>query len=88
VDFKTNSGIWGTMFGVPCIVADNFLKLATGEQIKVLLYILRCSGKNCTDELILLCLLRFKIKLKQNLTPKIKKLLIGSSFIRQKLQNS
>jgi len=50
VDFKTNSGIWGTMFGVPCIVADNFLKLATGEQIKVLLYILRCSGKNCTDE--------------------------------------
>lgn len=50
MDFKTNSGIWGTMFGVPCIIADNFLKLATGEQIKVLLYILRCSGKNCTDE--------------------------------------
>lgn len=50
MEFKTNSGIWETMFGVPCIVADNFLKLATGEQIKVLLYILRCSGKNCTEE--------------------------------------
>ena len=49
MDFRANSGIWGTMFGVPCIVADNFLKLATGEQIKVLLYILRCSGKDCTD---------------------------------------
>lgn len=42
------------MFGVPCIVADNFLKLATGEQIKVLLYILRESGKNVsTDEIVL-----------------------------------
>ena len=42
------------MFGVPCIVADNFLKLATGEQLKVLLYILRCSGRDCTDEEIAL----------------------------------
>lgn len=54
MNFKANSGIWGTMFGVPCIVADNFLKLATGEQIKVLLYILRCSGRSCTDEEIAL----------------------------------
>ena len=48
--FKVNSGIWGSMFGVPDVVADNFLKLATGDQIKVLLYILRCSGRVCTDE--------------------------------------
>lgn len=54
MNFRTNSGIWGTMFGVPCIIADNFLKLATGEQLKVLLYILRCSGKDCTDEEIAL----------------------------------
>lgn len=54
MNFKANSGIWGTMFGVPCIVADNFLKLATGEQLKVLLYILRCSGRSCTDEEIAL----------------------------------
>ena len=38
------------MFGVPSIVADNFLKLATGGQIKVLLYLLRCSGKMCSAE--------------------------------------
>lgn len=50
MDFKANCGIWGTMFGVPCVVADNFLKLATGQQLKVLLYILRCSGRTCTDE--------------------------------------
>lgn len=50
MDFKVNCGIWGAMFGVPSIVVDNFLKLATGGQIKVLLYLLRCSGKECSAE--------------------------------------
>lgn len=50
MDFKANCGVWGTMFGVPCVVADNFLKLATGEQIKVLLYLLRASGKSVSAE--------------------------------------
>lgn len=54
MEFKVNSGIWGTMFGVPAIVADNFLKLASAEQIKVLLYVLRHSGNICTDEEIAL----------------------------------
>ena len=50
MEFKVNCGIWGAMFGVPHIVADNFLKLATGDQLKVLIYCLRCSGKNCSTE--------------------------------------
>lgn len=50
MEFKVNCGIWGTMFCVPHIVADNFLKLATGDQLKVLIYCLRCSGKNCSTE--------------------------------------
>ena len=50
LDFTTNSGVRGTMFGVPHVVADNFLKLASGKQIKVLLYILRCSGRTVSDE--------------------------------------
>lgn len=50
MEFKVNCGIWGAMFGVPSIVADNFLKLASGNQIKVLLYLLRCSGKMCSTE--------------------------------------
>lgn len=50
MEYTANSGIWGTMFGVPFVVADNFLKLATGDQIKVLLYLLRCSGRPCSDE--------------------------------------
>lgn len=50
MDFLVNSGVWGAMFGVPHVVADNFLKLATSDQIKVLLYILRYSGRTLTDE--------------------------------------
>lgn len=50
MELKANCGVWGSMFGVPCIVADNFLKLATGEQIKVLIYILRNSGRELTSE--------------------------------------
>lgn len=50
MDYKVNCGVWGAMFGVPCIVADNFLRLASGEQIKVLLFILRNPGKIITSE--------------------------------------
>lgn len=50
MEFTTNSGVWGAMFGVPHVVADNFLKLASGNQLKVLLYILRCSGRMLSDE--------------------------------------
>lgn len=50
MEFKANCGIWGTMFGIPYIVADNFLKLATGDQLKVLIYCLRCSGRSCSAE--------------------------------------
>lgn len=50
MEFKANNGAWGNMFGVPCVVADNLLKIADGECIKVLLYILRYSGKDCSDE--------------------------------------
>lgn len=41
-----NCGIWGNIFGVPSIVADGFLKIADGSQLKVLLYLLRNNGKS------------------------------------------
>lgn len=50
LNFTANCGIWGAMFGIPNVVADNFLKLATNEQLKVLIYILRNSGKLCSAE--------------------------------------
>lgn len=50
MEYRINSGLVGNMFSVPGIVADNFLKLATGGQIKVLLFLLRSSGKDITTE--------------------------------------
>ncbi len=50
MEYKVNSGIWGSMFGVPCIVADNLLKIATGNHLKVLLYLLRNSGTTVKTE--------------------------------------
>ncbi len=50
LEIKLNNGVSGNTFGVPCVVADNLLKIADGEYIKVLLYILRNSGKICSED--------------------------------------
>ncbi len=46
---KSNS--WGLMFGVPTAVVDQYIKLATPSQIKVLLYLLRhqCTTIDTSD---------------------------------------
>ncbi len=41
MDLLLNSNSWGSMFGVPTAVVDQYLKLATPSQLKVLLYLLR-----------------------------------------------
>ncbi|MBQ8514122.1 MAG: DnaD domain protein [Ruminococcus sp.] len=41
---------WGAMFGVPCAVVDQYIKLATPSQIKVLLYLLRYPGMTIQTE--------------------------------------
>lgn len=50
MEYKVNSGVWGSMFGVPCIIADNMLKLTDGNKLKVLLYLLRNSGVTVRTE--------------------------------------
>ncbi|MDE6780573.1 MAG: DnaD domain protein [Ruminococcus sp.] len=50
MEIKTNSIVSENVFEVPCVVVDTLLKVASGTYIKVLLYILRCSGKNCTQK--------------------------------------
>lgn len=45
-------GIWGSVFAVPNVVVDKGLKLASDVQLKVLLYILRNSDTQLTDELV------------------------------------
>ena len=47
--YKLNLGIWNGVFCVPNVVADDCLKLARGNDLKVLLYLLRNAG-NAFDE--------------------------------------
>lgn len=46
MDFFLNAGSWNSLFAVPVDVVDMYIKLASGSAVKVLLYLLRNSGKN------------------------------------------
>ncbi|WP_044976460.1 DnaD domain protein [Ruminococcus sp. HUN007] len=46
MDYYLDAGCYGNIFAVPSAVVDNYLKLASGSAIKVLLYILRNNGRN------------------------------------------
>lgn len=46
MNIKINLGIWNSVFCVPSVVADNYLKLARGSDLKVLLFLLRHGGES------------------------------------------
>lgn len=50
MSYTVNLGPWGSVFAVPTSVVDNGLKLASDNQIKVLLYVLRHNTAPLTDE--------------------------------------
>lgn len=52
MDYKLNLGGWGSVFAVPSAVVDNYIKLASGISVKVLLYFLRHSNEAIDSELI------------------------------------
>ena len=41
MSYKIDLGAWGSIFAVPTALVDSHIKLASGAQLKVLLYILR-----------------------------------------------
>ncbi len=45
-----NLGSWGSVFAVPSAVVDEHLKLASPQQLKVLLFLLRNSGKSYSEK--------------------------------------
>lgn len=49
MNYKVALSGWGRFFNVPCSVVDDYLKLASASQIKVLLYIL-CNGESFTTD--------------------------------------
>lgn len=50
MSISLNLGVWGDIFPVPACIADEHLKIAGESQLKVILYLLRNSGKNYTYE--------------------------------------
>lgn len=48
MSFSINLGDWGSVFVVPTSIVDKHIKLAGAAQLKVLLWILRNSGKDFT----------------------------------------
>lgn len=50
MEYCFNGGCWGAVFAVPQSVVDNYIKLANEASLKVLLFMLRNSGKNFSSE--------------------------------------
>ncbi len=52
MSYKINFGGWESVFAVPTAIVDKGLKLADETQLKVLLYILRNSQNDLSDEIV------------------------------------
>lgn len=52
MEYYLNMGIWGHVFAVPSCVVEEYLKLARGSDIKVLLYILHNNSNKVDINLI------------------------------------
>ena len=52
MDYYLRLGCWGGVFAVPNQVVDDYIKLASGASLKVLLYMLRNNTQPQSDEII------------------------------------
>ncbi|MDR1254381.1 MAG: DnaD domain protein [Oscillospiraceae bacterium] len=50
MDFSLDMGHWNSVFAVPTLIVDQYIKLANLAQIKVLLWTLRHTENNFSDE--------------------------------------
>ncbi len=50
MEYCFSGGCWGAVFAVPQSVVDNYIKLANEASLKVLLFVLRNSGKKFLSE--------------------------------------
>ncbi len=49
MDYSLNAGAWNSVFAVPSGVVDNYIKLADGNSLKLLLYLLRHGGRRFSE---------------------------------------
>lgn len=50
MEYFINTGQWSSLFAVPVSVVDEYIKLAGGHSLKVLLYVLRNSNRSISKE--------------------------------------
>lgn len=48
--YSLNAGDWNSVFAVPSSVVDKYIKLANGNSLKLLLFLLRHGGEEFTEE--------------------------------------
>jgi DnaD/phage-associated family protein len=49
MNYKLNLGAWNSVFAVPSAVVDDYIKLAGGNNLKVLLFVLRNAGLDINE---------------------------------------
>ena len=52
MEYSLNAGEWNKVFAVPSSVVDKYIKLASGNALKLLLFLLRHGGESFTAEIL------------------------------------
>lgn len=52
MNYKLNLGAWNSVFAVPASVVDNYIRIASGDNLKILLYLLRNAGGELSGEVL------------------------------------
>lgn len=52
MEYSLNAGEWNKVFAVPSSVVDKYIKLASGNALKLLLYLTRHGGESFTAEIL------------------------------------
>ena len=52
MEYSLNTGEWNKVFAVPSSVVDKYIKLASGNALKLLLYLMRHGGETFTAEIL------------------------------------
>lgn len=50
MNYSLEAGAWNSVFAVPASVVDKYIKLADGNSLKLLLFLLRHGGESFTEE--------------------------------------
>lgn len=50
MDYTLNAGAWNKVFAVPSSLVDDYIKLAGGDSLKLLLYLLRHGGESVSED--------------------------------------